>query len=29
VKVRIVNEVRQADGIEDPWSRKITLSVKP
>ena len=29
VKVRIVNEVRQADGVEDPWSRKITLSVKP
>jgi hypothetical protein len=29
VKVRVVNEVRQADGIEDPWSRKITLSVRP
>lgn len=29
VKVRVVNEVRQADGIEDPWSRKVTLSVRP
>ena len=29
VRVRIVNEVRQPDGVDDPWSRKITLSVKP
>jgi hypothetical protein len=29
LKVRIVNEVRQADGIEDPWSRKVTLAVRP
>ena len=28
IKVRIVNDVRQADGVEDPWSRRITLSVK-
>jgi hypothetical protein len=29
VKVQIVNDVRQPDGINDPWSRKVTLSVKP
>jgi hypothetical protein len=29
VKVQIVNDVRQPDGINDPWSRKITLSVRP
>jgi hypothetical protein len=25
VKVRVVNEIRQPDGVEDPWSRKVTL----
>ena len=29
VKVQIVNDVRQPDGINDPWSRKVTLSVRP
>ena len=29
IKVRIVNDVRKADGVEDPWSRRVTLSVKP
>ena len=29
VKMQIVNDVRQPDGINDPWSRKVTLSVRP
>ena len=29
VKVRLVNEVRAPDGINDPWSRKVTLLVVP
>jgi len=28
VKVQLVTEVREPDGIDDPWSRKVTLSVK-
>ncbi len=28
VKVRMVTGVREPDGIDDPWSRKIELSVK-
>jgi len=29
LKVQVVSEVRTPDGINDPWSRKVTLSVKP
>ena len=29
VKVRLNAEYRKPDGIEDPWSRKVVLSVKP
>ena len=29
VKVQVVNDARQPDGVNDPWSRKITLSIKP
>jgi outer membrane protein OmpA-like peptidoglycan-associated protein len=29
LKVRVVGDVRTPDGINDPWSRKVTLSVKP
>lgn len=29
VKVQLVTEGYQPDGINDPWSRKVTLSVKP
>jgi hypothetical protein len=28
LKVQVVNEARTPDGINDPWSRKVTLSVK-
>jgi hypothetical protein len=28
VKVQVVTGVREPDGIDDPWSRKIELSVK-
>jgi hypothetical protein len=28
VSVRLVNEVRAPNGIDDPWSRKVTLSIK-
>jgi outer membrane protein OmpA-like peptidoglycan-associated protein len=28
LKVQVVGEVRTPDGINDPWSRKVTLSVK-
>ncbi len=29
VKMQIVNDARPPDGIDDPWSRKVTLSLKP
>ena len=29
VRVRVQAEYRKPDGIEDPWSRKVTLSIKP
>jgi hypothetical protein len=29
VNVRMVNEVREPNGVDDAWSRKVTLSVKP
>ncbi|HET9220774.1 MAG TPA: hypothetical protein VFR18_27590 [Terriglobia bacterium] len=29
VRVRLHGEYRKPDGIEDPWSRKVILSVKP
>lgn len=29
VNIRLQNEYRKPDGIADPWSRKITLSIKP
>ena len=28
VKVQVVTGVREPDGIDDPWSRKVELSVK-
>lgn len=28
VKVKVMNGLREPDGINDPWSRKLTLSVK-
>jgi hypothetical protein len=28
IKVKVDGDVRQPDGINDPWSRKVTLSVK-
>jgi hypothetical protein len=28
VKVQLMTEVREPNGIDDPWSRKVTLSVK-
>ena len=29
VRVQLTTRVREPDGINDPWSRKLTLSVKP
>ena len=29
VKVKVNVDVREPDGLNDPWSRKVTLSVKP
>ena len=29
VKVSLHAEYRKPDGVEDPWSRKVVLSVKP
>jgi len=28
VNVQVINDVREPDGVNDPWSRKVTLSVK-
>jgi hypothetical protein len=28
VNVQLINDAREPDGISDPWSRKVTLSVK-
>jgi hypothetical protein len=28
IKVQVATDVREPDGINDPWSRKVTLSVK-
>ena len=28
VNVQLINDAREPDGINDPWSRKVTLSVK-
>jgi hypothetical protein len=28
VNVRLVNAVREPNGVDDPWSRKVNLLVK-